>query len=142
MASPPFIHVFFLYRQERGVWKGVVVYGSCEAALEAVEEDRAAQKLSWMPTVQQGRSWEWHKRPTGQVSAFRAEDWDLSAVRVTYKVEDNRSRRPGELPRAHTTYWIERVLVQRPRDLVSMTEKELDDLQVSIDLQRSRGIGK
>ena len=136
-------HVFLVRRQKYGVWKGVVIYGSCEAALEAVEEDRTAQKLNWMPTAQQGRSWEWHKRDPDQY-VQRSEDWDLRILRVAYKREENRSRRPGELPRPHTTYWIERVLVRQPQELelVNMTEKELDNLQVAIDLQRSLGVRK
>jgi len=128
-------YVFVLEQDERGVLRSSQVYGNFEAAMEAVEQHRADEGLGWLPSYP---DWYWLAPPVPSLGAL---PWDLLIRRASFKIGaplwGSRER-----VREYAVYQIKRMPVLGGWGLSSMTEGQLDDLQVAIDLQRSRGIGK
>jgi len=118
-------HIFCLKINVHGLW-----FGTVEAALAAVEEQRQKSGRVWaMP------HWVWETNPNPS-GGLDSRNWQIRIRRV---VKDRDlilgTRDPFE-------YRIERHELLSPRGLSDLAQDELEELTVEVDKQWARGVGK
>jgi len=119
-------HIFCL----KGPGFGPEWYGTAQGALDAAERQLDYRTRVWFDPL-----WTWEIARFGVNQDSKTGWWHVRIRRMSV-VSHTR------FPRGRYEYSIEQMALLSPRSLSDLTERDLDDLQVSIDLQRSRGVGK